>query len=629
MKSIFNLKPLWLLILHLLTAEITNGGQCEERVSQNDNYHVFIDLTKIENDQVFVKMIVPKTDLEEVEFHMPKIVPGTYSIYNFGRFLSDFHAIDFSGDSIPVKKITANRWKIDSAKKLYAISYTVDDTFDDFTGNHVFEPAGTNIEAGKNFILNNHGLFGYLQDFKDRSYTLNITKAENFYGATSLGIISMGPEKDVLESENYMELVDSPIMYAIPDTTNLTIGGADIQVAVYSPGKVLSSKFVMQNIREILTAQKDYLGGELPVDRYFFIIYLYGGKENSGSYGALEHSYSSLYYLPEINPGFLAKSIRDVAAHEFFHIVTPLNIHSEEIHNFDFINPEMSRHLWLYEGVTEYASHHVQIKYKLIGIDEFLNTLRHKIIISKQFNDTIPFTELSQKCLGEHADQYFNVYHKGALIGMCLDIKLLELSKGEYDLQDLMRELANFYGKDQPFEDEKLFEQIEKLTYPEIGEFLERYVAGPEPLPLAEYFNKAGVDYIPEEKTREISMGNISFSLNTDVDRIVISDISDMNKFGQNMGYLEDDQLLSFNNKSVTPENFKEIVSEFKENAKAGDKVVAKVLRRVENGKMKEIKLKAKAIDVEVIKRHVLKLQKDPKPVQIEHQKSWLTTGKG
>jgi predicted metalloprotease with PDZ domain len=44
----------------------------------------------------------------------------------------------------------------------------------------------------------------------------------------------------------------------------------------------------------------------------------------------------------------------DVVSHEFFHIVTPLSIHSKEIQDFDYNDPKMSQHLWMYEGVTEY-----------------------------------------------------------------------------------------------------------------------------------------------------------------------------------------------------------------------------------------------------------------------------------
>jgi predicted metalloprotease with PDZ domain len=59
--------------------------------------------------------------------------------------------------------------------------------------------------------------------------------------------------------------------------------------------------------------------------------------------------------LPELMPKEeLVKSMMDVVSHEFFHIVTPLSIHSKEIQDFDYNDPKMSEHLWMYEGVTEY-----------------------------------------------------------------------------------------------------------------------------------------------------------------------------------------------------------------------------------------------------------------------------------
>ena len=134
----------------------------------------------------------------------------------------------------------------------------------------------------------------------------------------------------------------------------------------------------MDNIDELMEAQAKYLGGTLPVDRYAYLIYLFDGPTISGAWGALEHSYSSLYTLPEMDPERISQTVRDVAAHEFFHIVTPLNIHSEEIHNFNYIEPEMSQHLWLYEGVTEYASQHVQVKYDLFDLEDFLFEMRNK-----------------------------------------------------------------------------------------------------------------------------------------------------------------------------------------------------------------------------------------------------------
>ncbi len=59
-------------------------------------------------------------------------------------------------------------------------------------------------------------------------------------------------------------------------------------------------------------------------------------------------------------------------AHEFLHILTPLNLHSEIIQPFNFEVPTSSEHIWLYEGVTEWASDIMQMRGGLIGTDEYL-----------------------------------------------------------------------------------------------------------------------------------------------------------------------------------------------------------------------------------------------------------------
>ena len=78
---------------------------------------------------------------------------------------------------------------------------------------------------------------------------------------------------DVFRTSNYDELVDSPIMYNLPDTTLLNVAGTEVLVSAYSPNKVVTSKEIASTIEEVLIAQKEYLGGELPVDKYAFIFY--------------------------------------------------------------------------------------------------------------------------------------------------------------------------------------------------------------------------------------------------------------------------------------------------------------------------------------------------------------------
>ena len=226
---------------------------------------------------------------------------------------------------------------------------------------------------------------------------------------------------DTFQADNYDHLIDSPLMYAEPDTAIIKVANTEVLISSYSPNKLVSAKEIAASIRETLSAQTEYLGGQLPVDKYAFIFYFM--DQPLMSYGALEHSYSSFYYMPEASIDQMEQQLRDFAAHEFFHIITPLTIHSEEIHHFDFNSPQMSKHLWLYEGVTEYFAGHAQVSGGLIGIPEYVNMLREKLIVSTlNFNDSLAFTDLSKGALNEYEDQYINVYQKGALIGMCLDL---------------------------------------------------------------------------------------------------------------------------------------------------------------------------------------------------------------
>jgi glutathione peroxidase len=97
--------------------------------------------------------------------------------------------------------------------------------------------------------------------------------------------------------------------------------------------------------------------------------------------------------------------------------------------------------------------------------------LRQKITTMKGMKDALPFTEMSANVLDKYKNQYMNVYNKGALIGMCLDIKLRQLSGGKYGTQNLMQDLSKTYGKEQSFKDDELFDKITSLTFPEIRQF--------------------------------------------------------------------------------------------------------------------------------------------------------------
>lgn len=593
----------------------------------DNNYHYYINLNKVIDDKIEVELIPPDFSENEIVLNFPAMVPGTYEVYNFGRFVSNLKAIGKNGANIKVEKLNDDSYKFSPANQIEKITYEVEDSWDTKIKERiVFEPGGSNIENNKNFVLNTHCFYGYFKGYIDRNFILEIDKPKGFYPSTGLRDLVIGVSKDVIKAVDYHSLVDSPIMYCLPDTTSIIIDKAKILVSVYSSNGTVKSDFIAHSLDRLLRAQRDYLSGELPVDKYAFLFYLTDKATLSGASGALEHSYSSFYVLPEMDTISIQQTLNDVCAHEFFHIVTPLNIHSEEIGNFDFNNPTMSEHLWLYEGLTEYAAHHAQVKSGLIGYDMFFEVMMDKYNNSLElYNDTVPFTFMSKHVLTEHYHkQYNNVYEKGALISMCLDIMLRYYSNGKYGTQDLMRDLAKKYGKNKSFKDSELFNDIEKLTYPEIRKFLNEYVSGAKPLPLVDVFKLVGLDLIKEREKETITLGGFGIGFNDSTKRLVVIDLVNLDAFGKQFKYKIGDEFYSFNNRLLTLENAQEVVGSFMSSTKVGDKLAVEVYRKSRKGEYKLKKLSGKVKMVKVKEKNSIDISKEPTDKQITARRAWL-----
>ena len=589
-------------------------------------YHYSIDITKVSDRKLLVELTPPQLTETKIVFSFPKIVPGTYSIYDFGRFIEDFKALDASGTPLSVTRIDTNSWEISNSNTLSRISYRVNDTYHPRAkGNPVFEPAGTDFEPDTCYVLNLHTILGYFRNHTKLPYELNVTHQASFFGSTSLTDVDKSNIKDSYQISNYNEAVDNPIMYSRPDTAHIKVGESDILISVYSPSKMANAKGIAVQLDTLLQAQGKYLGGKLPIKNYSFLIYLSDHDGVSGGFGALEHSYGSMYFLIDGDMNGLASTVRDVASHEFFHIVTPLNIHSEEIANFDFDHPKMSEHLWLYEGTTEYHAHLVQVRYGLLSEEKYLEIIKQKMNESIfGYNDSLSFTEMSMGCLDTFKDQYNNVYAKGMLIAMCLDLELLHHSDGKYGIMHLIQDLAKSYGKDKAFKDQELIPKIISLTYPEIKTFFDDYVIGGKRLPLEEVLKYAGVDYTRIEKVRAFSLGQPDVGYNSATQRMAIVGTRNMNEFGKALGYHIGDEIIRINGKKISPFNFRQFRQDWTKDVNDGDMVKIIVKRKTDNGKSKRKVLKTKAFAAEVKFYNSIDFTSIADGNQLRIRKAWL-----
>jgi predicted metalloprotease with PDZ domain len=472
-------------------------------ISKPEHIKYEIDLTKSEEDLFYVTCYPGKLSHDNQHFNFVAFAPGVHQALDYGRFVKSLIAYDEEGEIIPTEKVSTNKWIISDPIDVYKIIYVIEDSFDAEVKEHKIYPmSGTGIE--KDFvIINTFGVLGYFSGLLDVPIKLSVDYNPEWVIGTALEKV-----EEYYVANSYYHLADSPILLGNLSTASAMIGNIKVDVFMYSENDTIDADTVLHLAEDVLNAAVDF-ATFAPVNRYSFLMYFLSDStyHRNGMYasGALEHSYSSTY-AGLAKPEYLY-ILKDAMAHEFMHILSPLNLRSEIIANFDFSKPSSEDlHVWLYEGVTEWVSKIMLLRSGVEDIDSHLSTISRKINISESFDSTYSLTRISRDWSTEEGNkQYSNIYFKGALVAELLDIKFLELSGGEKGLREVYLELINKYGKDKPFENEKFFDVIVEMSYPEIDQFISDYIVGISSLPYKEYFNNLGIEYIfsqpSEDKT--------------------------------------------------------------------------------------------------------------------------------
>jgi predicted metalloprotease with PDZ domain len=204
-----------------------------------------------------------------------------------------------------------------------------------------------------------------------------------------------------------------------------------------------------------------------------------------------------------------------------------------------------------------------------------------------------------------------------------LDIKLRQLSKGNYGLQQLMADLAKEYGKEKAFKDEELFEKITQITgFADIRSFFSRYVEGEEKLPIAEMLDLVGATYLPKRQNNRTSMGGISIAVNP-MGNVIVADVTEIDALGEQLGYKTDDVILEINKTKITGENIQQFVENYQKTAIVGDDLKITVERMID-GKKKKVKLKGKVIQNNQTEFNVLEINPKASAEQLALRKAWV-----
>lgn len=522
-------------------------------------------------DDLFKVTLVPEKLTEQNKiYQFASTAPGTYQAMDIGRFVRSFKAYDDKGNELGSKQISTNQWELEEPTKTTKLVYTITETWDaPMKENPVYAMSGTSIE-NDHVLINGQCVFGYFHGMQKTPIKIKLDYPKEWLAGTALNLDKDG----FYDAPDYDYVVDSPILLGNLTKATTKIENTSVDVYTYSKTGKVSSDQILILLEDMLAATSQFTQG-LPVDRYTFLFHF----ENFSA-GAWEHNSSSEYVFNELPlEGAYAKEIKSTAAHEFYHVITPLNIHSELVGNFNFEKPTMSQHIWLYEGVTEWASDILQLRDYLTSLDDFLAEIKTKLIMNDNYDPAISLVDLSLHST-ERQDQYGNIYQKGAVVACLLDIRLLELSKGKKGLREVLNQLYKDYGANKAFSEKDFFDEFVNRTYPEIADFINRYIKGTDKLPVADYFEKLGIEY-KEFVGIDSSKISLGFGIGLKDNKFVVTKVDNITEDGLRAN----DFIIKVNGEEVTLQNAQTKFA-FMKNMKVGDSFVLTIER---NGAQKEV----------------------------------------
>ncbi len=588
--TIYSLFTLLFLILSIGTA-----------IAQNRFY---IDLNNRKEDVFHITLIPERLTEENKVFQFAATAPGTYEIMDIGRFVRSFKAFDKNGNELLSKQISTNQWELGEPVKTAKIEYTMADIVDTPVKEHRIYPMCATSFEDDHALINGHCVFGYFHGMQKTPIKIKLDFPSGWIIGTAL-------DKDTdgfYSARDFDHVVDSPIELGNLTKASTVVENMTVNVYAYSESGKIKADDLMAIVKDIFPATYAFAQG-LPAKRYDFL-FLFEGSSPSG--GAWEHNLSSAYAMrdiQQITPAFKMQT-RSIAAHEFYHIITPLNIHSELIGTFNFEKPVMSQHLWFYEGVTEWAAQMLQLRGRIVSLEDYLEDLGRKLTTNDSYDPKLSLVELGIRAC-ELPDQYPNIYAKGAVVGTLLDIDLLSLTNGTKGLREVINQLYKDYGVNKSFSEKNFFEEFVARTHPGIKDFLDRYIKNAEKLPVKEYFEKLGIDY-REIAGYDSTRVNPGAQMTMQNDKFVIIGVDERAKDNLKPG----DVMLKINGEELSMKNIQAKIAETRR-LKAGESFNLTVEREG-----KQVEVKAVMYPVRIM--HRFNLLPNPTPEQMALRNVWL-----
>lgn len=428
-----------------------------------------------------------------IDFKLPVWTPGSYLIREYAKNIEGFAANDDeTNKALDFDKINKNTWRVKySGQKSISVSYDV----------YAFElSVRTSFLDESHGYLNGASVFMFVNDFKNKNAILNIIPFERFKTITTG--LSKGQSENSFLINDYDQLVDSPIEIGNQKILKFQSSNIPHTVAMYGETKYDEAKLLTQ--MKLVTETATKIVGEHPCKDYFFLVHNVtqggGGLEhkNSTTLGVSRNAYLSASGMT---------SFLSLVAHEYFHLWNVKRIRPIALGPFDYENENYTHALWVAEGLTSYYQNHILQRAGIISTGEYLTGLEKEItsLENSAGQKVQAVTESSWDAWIKHyrpnensKNATISYYDKGAVLGILLDLTIIDKTNGTKCLDDVMKMLYEKYYKKlgRGYSDDELLATFNEVSGTDLTQFFKDYIFGTMPLPYSSIFETTGIKMV-------------------------------------------------------------------------------------------------------------------------------------
>ncbi|MEE2886527.1 MAG: hypothetical protein VX951_03755, partial [Planctomycetota bacterium] len=346
---------------------------------------------------------------------------------------------------------------------------------------------------------------------------------------TSLPTERCGAGEYSLKAEGLDDLIDSPILAGQLDSVQFSALARPHSFVLDGLDGIPVPDCMVADTVSIIEHAAQIFGGSLPYQEYKFLCMF----TDSGR-GGLEHLSSSALLAPRttFRPRKHYQEFMGLVAHEFFHVWNVKRMRPAELWKFDYEHENYTSLLWVAEGFTAYYDDHLCRRAGILTSKDYL------AIVAKGITDLRRSPGRMHQSLSEASyDAWIRLYRpeehtrnstlsyygNGALVAMCLDLRIRAETKGEKSLDDAMRHLyEHTFENGQGYSEESVCQSLSHAAGCDLAEMLACLVHQPLDPDFAGMFTAFGLEL--DESSSDAPYLGVHFKAGTTTIGSVIED---------------------------------------------------------------------------------------------------------